>query len=485
MIMDKFKGMDSEKVFEMFHALSQVPRCSKQEEKVSNWLKKWAEERNLEVIQDEANNIIIKKDGTAGKENAPTVILQAHMDMVCEKGKDSKHNFETDPIEWVIKDDHIFANDTTLGADDGIGVAFAMALLDSNDIPHPPLEVIITTDEETGMTGAIALDPKLVSGKTFINIDSEEEGKFYLSCAGGNETRIRIPVSFEEVVGLEVELEATGLLGGHSGLEIHKDRANSSKVIGRLLNILIENNINYNLVSVDGGNKINAITRSTIAKIVIDEKDLNAVEAQVAELNKALKEEYTPQDPDAHVELRKGENKTIKAMTAQDTKRVVYGLVMIPCGPTHYSKYLEDLVQTSTNIGVVETHPDRVEFGSALRSSIISQKTALLQQHEVLADLIDAEIESFSFYPAWPYDANSKIKDIFLETYKELFNVDAEAVAIHAGLECGLFKEKLGDDVDFISFGPQIEGAHTAEENLSISSTDRNWKLFKAVINKL
>lgn len=483
--MEQFKDMESSKVFEMFHELSQVPRESKHEEKVSNWLKEWATKRNLEVIQDDVLNIIIKKSGTGAAKNAPTTVLQAHMDMVCEKGKDSNHDFSKDAIEWVIKDDYIYANNTTLGADDGIGVAYALAVLDDDSIEHPPLEVLITVDEETGMTGANNLDPKALSGKIFINIDSEEEGAFYMSCAGGNNTEISIPVKFEKVAGTLVELEATGLLGGHSGLEIIKDRANASKLMGRMLNMIVEASIEFNLVEINGGTKFNAITRDNLAKIVVDEADIAKIEDLIKTINIALKDEYTPQDPDAHIELRKQDKGTFDAMIKEDTLRVVNGLVLVPNGPTHYSKYIDGLVQTSTNMGIVKTEASKVTFVGCLRSSIISQKQALVEQHNVIGKVINAEVTHSSFYPAWPYKTDSKIKDIFLNDWKKLFNNDAQVVAIHAGLECGIFRERLGSDIDFISFGPDIEGAHTAEEHVSIPSIDRNWKLLKAVLSSI
>ncbi|MDF9866510.1 dipeptidase D [Bacilli bacterium PM5-3] len=480
--MDRFNKLESKKVFDFFYEISQIPRESKKEEKISNYLKKFAQERNLWVKQDEVKNIVIKKEGTGKLKDAQPVVLQAHMDMVCEKGKDSKHNFDTDPIEWVIKDDFIYANDTTLGADDGIGVAYALALLDDDNIVHPPLEVVLTMDEETGMTGANNLDVKDLDGKIFINIDTEEEGRFYLSCAGGNDTQINIPVAFREYEGLLVDIEVSGLVGGHSGLEIIQERANASKVMGRFLNMLAMDNIKFNLVEINGGSKINAITRDCNAKIIIDEKDFSKIEAFIKQLNEDLKIEYTPQDPDAHISATKKENNKYQAMNLEDSLRVVYALVLIPYGPFTRSQYIEDLVQTSANIGVVETQENNVLLASALRSSVVSQKQALIEQYEVLAKLIGANVESGSFYPAWPFNDKSKIKDLFVREYKKLFNKEPEIVAIHAGLECGLFKEKMSSDVDFISVGPDIFGAHTAEERLSISSTERTWKLLKEVL---
>lgn len=483
--MDELKKLDSNRVFHFFHEISQVPRESKKEQAISDWLKNFAVERGLEVIQDDVLNVIVKKPATPGMEKAPTVILQGHMDMVCEKTKDSNHNFDTDPIEWVIKGDMIYANNTTLGADNGIGVSYGLALLDSTDIPHPALEVLFTVDEETGMTGAHGLHAEDLDGKVFINIDSEEEGQFFLSCAGGNETRISIPVTFSKAEGTLVNIDIDGLLGGHSGMEIIKDRANASKLMGRFLNMLTENNVDFRLVAVNGGSKMNAITRDSNAKIVIKDTDYTIVEEQVKVLNAALKAEFTPQDSDAKVVATKNETGSFDAMSKEETLNVINGLVLVPNGPTTYSKYIENLVQTSSNLGIVETTDKSVDLVSGLRSSVMSQKAELVEKHNTVGRTIGATVTNSSFYPAWPFNAESRIKDIFVETYKKLFDEEGAIVAIHAGLECGLFKEKMSEDVDFISFGPNMYDVHTAEEHVSISSIDKNWKFIKAVLAEM
>lgn len=479
---DELNKLDSKMVLHFFHEISQIPRESKHEQQISDWLVSFAKERNLEVVQDDSLNVIIKKPATSGMEDAPTVALQGHMDMVCEKTKDSTHNFATDPIEWVIKGDMIYANNTTLGADNGIGVAYALALLDAKDIVHPALEVLITSDEETGMSGAHGLDTKDLKAKVFINIDCEEEGKFFLSCAGGNETRISIPVSFNACEGTLVNIEVTGLLGGHSGLEIIKDRANANKLLGRFLNMIAEKNVDFGIIEANGGSKMNVITRDCDAKIVIKESDYSIVEQQVTIINQALKDEYTPQDPDAKIIITKKEAGSYQAMSSEDSLKVVDALVLIPNGPTTYSKYIDGLVQTSSNVGVLVTNENSVELVTALRSSVMSQKAELVEKHNVLGKVIGAKVTSGSFYPAWPFNVNSRIKDIFLETYKQCFNEDGEIVAIHAGLECGIFKEKMDPNVDFISFGPNMSDVHTAVEHVSISSIEKNWLFLKAVL---
>jgi len=485
MDLKQFEGLDSYKVFEFFEAISQLPRVSKQEKEISDYLVKWAKDRNLDVTQDEVYNVIICKDGQGSLKDAQPVILQGHMDMVGEKGKTSTHDFTKDPIQTQVKDGAIYGTDTTLGADDGIGVAYAMALLDDTKMDLPPLEVIITTDEETGMAGANAIDVSKLKGKIFINIDCEEEGVFYLSCAGGNDTTMNIPVSYEQVSGLKLEVEVTGGLGGHSGVEIDKQRANSNKIMGRFLNLLAQNEIAFNIIEINGGTKFNAITRDTLAPIVIKKEDETKVNDIITKLNEDLKIEFTPQDEGVHVVVVKKEEGSYKAMTLQDSLRVTYGLMLTPNGIVAYSQYIPGLVQTSTNLGILETKDNVVTLASALRSSVISQKEALIEKFNVVGKVIGAEVVSGSFYPAWAFNPNSRIKELFVKEYKQLFDKEPVVQAIHAGLECGLFKEKMDPDVDFISFGPTIEGAHTNNEHMDIASADRTYKLLLSVLQNI
>lgn len=482
--MKEFDKLKSKKVFEFFYELNAVPRPSKKEEKVSNFLKKFAEDRKLEVVQDKAWNIIIKKDGTGSLKDAPTVILQGHMDMVTEKKPGSKHNFDSDPIEMEVSGDILKAKDTTLGADNGLGVAMILAILDDDKIEHPPLECLITSDEETGMTGAHDLDPKNLSGEILLNLDTEEEGKFYLSCAGGSVNILTIPTKFADVKGLAVDFEASGLLGGHSGLMIGEGRANANKIVGRFLGYLEQAGIKFNLINVDGGNKNNAITREAKAELVIKTADFDKVKEISDTLQEALKTEYTPQDKDVKVELKKKEEGTFKAMSEEDTLKVTNALVLIPFGPLYYSKIIEDLVQTSSNIGVVKTTKDSVTLESSIRSSVKTQQDEIIAEFDALAKLVGAESDNNSFYPAWPLNTDSKIKDLCVKTWKKDFGKEPEIVAIHAGLECGILKEKM-PNLDAISFGPEIHGAHTTEEQASISSTERVWEflldLLKAI----
>jgi dipeptidase D len=480
----EFDKLKSKKVFEFFYELNAVPRPSKKEEKVSNFLKKFAEDRKLDVTQDKAWNIIIKKPGTGDLKDAPTVILQGHMDMVTEKVPGSNHNFDKDPIEMEVDGDELKAKGTTLGADNGLGVSMILAILDDDKIEHPPLECLITSDEETGMTGAHALDPKQLSGKILLNLDTEDEGQFFLSCAGGSVNLLTLPVSFSDVKGLAVDFDVDGLLGGHSGLMIGEGRANANKIVGRFLGILEQADVKFNLIKVAGGNKNNAITREAKAELVIQPSDFDKVDDLVGHLQDALTGEYTPQDKDIKVKLTKQKEGTFKAMSTEDSLRVTNALVLIPFGPLYYSKVMEDLVQTSSNIGVLKTTKDSVTLESAIRSSVRTQQDEIIAEIGALAKLVDADVDNNSFYPAWPLNTDSEIKDLCVKVWKQDFKKTPEIVAIHAGLECGILKEKM-PDIDAISFGPTIRGAHTTEETASISSTERVWKflldLLKAI----
>lgn len=482
--MENFKNLKSAQVFKFFKEISLIPRESKKETLISNYLKQFAIDRNLEVIQDENLNIIIKKPATVGYEDYPTVILQSHMDMVCEKSEESNHNFDTDPIEWVIKDDLIYANQTTLGADNGIGVAYSLAMLDSEDLAHPALEAVITSDEETGMTGAKTIDTSLLNGKVFINIDSEEEGQFFLSCSGGNTSSIKLDFNPIEVSGLEIEINVENLVGGHSGMEINKERINANKLMGRILNRLTIKNVNYHIISANGGSKSNVITPFAQLKLVIALEDFALVEEEMADLNQAIAAEFSVSDKNANIKLVKNSEVTTTALSTEESLKVMQLLVLIPYGPLNYSLHFENLVQTSANLGVVDVNTNQLNIVISIRSSIESQQQEVIEKINTIANMVNAEFSSDEFYPGWAYDDNSRIKDIFLSSYEKLFSQKGELVAIHAGLECGLFKQTM-KDVDFISFGPNMWEVHSAQEHVSISSIDRNYQLLVDVLAEM
>ena len=455
-------------VFKYFEEISQIPRGSGNEKGISDYLLNFGKSLGLESIQDEALNIIIKKPATKGYENAPTVILQGHMDMVCEKNKGTNHDFEKDPLKLRIVDDYIYATDTTLGADNGIAVAYAMAILASDDVMHPSLEVLITTDEETGMSGAMAVSPEHIHGKILINLDNEEEGYLLVSCAGGIRTKGKLPVIREERTnGKAMQIKISGLKGGHSGMDIIKERGNSNKILGRILKHLL-NNVEYSLCEMNGGSKNNAIPREAEAVIMVADGDLVKAKELVLEFAKLVKNELKAQDAGLNIEVQEVAAVS-KVFTKESTEKAVNLLYLYPSGINSKSTEIEGLVESSTNLGVLTTTEGFVEYDSAVRSSVSSLKEEIVLRSKTIVNLLGGELECNSGYPAWEYNSNSKIREICQSVHKEMYGKEAEIVAIHAGVECGLFNEKLGN-LDMISFGPNLYDVHTPEEHMSISS---------------
>lgn len=479
------KDLRPYEVFKYFEEMCQIPRGSGNEKGISDYLVAFAKEHNLEVIQDKALNVIIKKPGTAGYENAPGVILQGHMDMVCEKNTGTVHDFEKDPLKLRIVDDMVYATDTTLGADNGIAVAYALAVLASTDIPHPPIEVLVTTDEETGMSGAMALDPKNINGRTLINIDSEEEGKLLVSCSGGVRETITLPVTWESACSkaAAVSIRIRGLKGGHSGMEIHKGRGNSNKIMGRILSDLAKT-VEFDIAELSGGAKSNAIPREADVVILVQPEVVETVKGKVDFWNNTLKNEFKASDADVKVQFEAVDKKYEKVFSKETTEKAIQLLCLIPNGIQTMSMEIAGLVQSSTNLGVVTTTENAVNFDSAVRSSIRTLKDDILNQASLAAKVIGAEFKTEADYPDWQYDANSKVRKVFEKVYKDMYGNDPEIVAIHAGVECGLFKEKFGE-IDMISFGPNLYDVHTPDEHMSISSVQRNWDYLVAVLKEM
>jgi dipeptidase D len=472
-------------VFKYFEEISQIPRGSGNEKGISDYLVAFAKAHDLKVIQDSSLNIIIKKPAASGHENSPIVILQGHMDMVCEKNSDTVHDFLKDPIKLQIKDDMVYAVGTTLGADNGIAIAMALALLASKDIPHPALEVLVTTEEETGMGGAMGLDAENIEGRLLVNIDSEEEGKLLVSCAGGVRGTITLPIVWEksEENNIPCLLKVRGLKGGHSGMDIDKGRGNSNRIMGRLLKDL-NSTMEFNLVALNGGSKMNAIPREMDAIIMVAPEKLPLIKDALHKWNAILKNEFKVSDPDVRLELEGLEEKFEKVFSKDSTRKAIDLLVLIPSGIETMSMEIKGLVQSSTNLGVVITNDKEVEYQSAIRSSVKSLKQDILVASTAVAQAFGAKSETESDYPDWQYDANSKLRTVFEDVYKKMYNVAPEIVAIHAGVECGLFKEKFGE-IDMISFGPNLYDVHTPDEHMSISSVKNSWDYLLEVLKTI
>lgn len=475
------KDLNPTLVFKYFEEISQVPRGSGDEERISEFLVNFAKELNLEVIQDEHLNVIIRKPATAGYENCPGVILQGHMDMVCEKNKDVDHDFEKDPIDLRIVDDMIYANGTTLGADNGIAVAMSMAVLASNDLAHPALEVLVTSNEEAGMTGANGLDGSLLKGKYIINLDSEEEGFLLVSCAGGNRSYVTLPLTYKNIEDNKQAfmIEVKGLLGGHSGMDIVKQRANSNVTMGRILNLL---DVDFDLVEVNGGSKNNAIPRECEAIVAVNKDQAETLKANVAKIEEILKNEFKTTDPGLEVVVK--EAAADKAITDECKAKAMLLLNFIPNGIQTVSKDIEGLVESSSNLGIVKTENDVMSFESAVRSSVATLRENLNNKTKMLCDTVNANFENTDGYPAWEYAKDSKLEGLCVDVYEKLVGKKPVITAIHAGLECGLLLDKM-PGCEAISMGPDMFEVHTPNEHLSIPSVKNVYEFLLAVLKSM
>ena len=465
--MGVLSGLKPEKVFYYFEELCKIPHGSYHTKQISDYLVQFAKERNLECSQDDSNNVVIRKAASAGYEEAPVVILQGHCDMVCEKTADSTHDFEKDGLDLMIEGDYVTANGTTLGGDDGIAVAYALAILDDDTLKHPALEVVITTDEEVGLLGAKALDCSQLKGKYLINMDSEEEGYLWVSCAGGLSAITTIPVRYQEVSGEKYELVISGLNGGHSGAEIDKNRANSNKLIGQAL-FTLEQDIPFCLT----------------ALFVADKEAEEAIFAAAEKLQNDWRTEYTGTDEGITVTVKKIGETTEKALEQVSQEKIIFFLVQMPYGIQKMSGSIEGLVETSINPGILMLNEEECKIVSSVRSSIDSAKDALTAKVCYLSEFLGGDCVTEGDYPAWEYRKESKLRDIMVNSYKELFGDGPEVKAIHAGLECGLFYEKI-EGLDAVSFGPTMKDIHTTEEVLSISSTARMWDYLVKVLENI
>lgn len=484
--MKKIENVKFDRIFYHFEQISKIPRGSGNEKAISDYLLDFGKSLGLECIQDAALNIIIKKPASIGYENAPAVIIQGHMDMVCEKNSDKEHDFEKDPINLVVKGDYIYADRTTLGADDGIAVAYAMTLLEDNTIEHPAIEVLLTTDEEAGMSGAMALQPHYINGKIVLNLDSEEEGKLLVSCAGGIRTKSILPIEWIDKKNdtIAYNLVIRGLKGGHSGMEIHLGRGNSNKLMGRLLKS-IDKELDFNLVSLNGGSKNNAIPRESSSIITISQKDERKLLDIKRKVCEELKNEFSKKDPNLRVHLLEVEESIDKVFSDDSTKKAVDLLYMYPNGVNTVSSEIQGLTESSTNLGVVTTLENSIEYDSAARSSVSSLKDEIVTRSKCITEILGGKLVTESSYPEWPYKTDSKIREVCKDVYERMYEKTPEIVAIHAGVECGLFKEKLGNDVDMISFGPDIIDIHTPNEHISISSVERCYEYLLEVLKEI
>ena len=476
------KNLKPKHVFHYFEELTAIPRCSGNERQVSDYLVGFAKERKLQVFQDKALNVIIKKPGTAGYEKSPAVIIQGHMDMVCGKSEKSNHDFTKDPISLKIDGDFVRADGTTLGADNGIGVAYGLAILDAKDIPHPPIELLVTTGEETGMYGAASLKSDHLTGKTLLNIDAEEEGVFFVSCAGGLTLISEFTPRWKKTSLSGLLIEISGLEGGHSGLEIVEQRANAIKLLGRILDAARKAG-DFHISAISGGTDHNAIAKEAQVIVVAELSVLKKIKVIVVSFSKELKKEFASVDPDLQVSVASSE-KVDMCLGKGPTEKLIDFLLIVPNGVQSMSADLENLVESSLNFGVLEQSGKSIKMTLSIRSSVSSIREEITRRLESLAKLVGAKTSRTGEYPAWHYQADSKLRDLCVSVYKEVSGSDATIQAIHAGLECGLLKEKLRE-TDMISFGPNLYNVHTPDEHLSKRSVANIWVFLKAILAKL
>jgi dipeptidase D len=471
-------------VWKYFEKICTVPRPSKKEEKIIAWLKEFAEKNKLEYRQDEAGNILITKPATPGNEDKKTVVLQSHMDMVCEKNSNTDHDFETDPIKPYIDGEWIKARGTTLGADDGIGMAAQLALLASDDIGHGKIECLFTVDEETGLSGAFALKAGFFEGKILLNLDSEDEGELFIGCAGGVDTIVSMEFDTEDIpdshTGFSVQVN--GLTGGHSGDDIHKGRGNSNKILNRFLWNL-NNRFDMKLVRFDGGNLRNAIPREAKALFSIHKDDVTALREYYESFYGIMSSELSETEPGFNLTLDPTDLDS-PAMDEDSQLDLLYSLYACPNGVISWSHSIKDLVETSTNLASVKFNENRIVITTSQRSSSDDARTDIASMVECVFRLANASVKRTGGYPGWKPDSNSEILRISESAYEKLFNVTPKVRAIHAGLECGLFLEKY-PDLDMISFGPTIKGAHSPDERLHIGSVEKFWDLLLEILRNI
>ncbi|MDD4689606.1 MAG: aminoacyl-histidine dipeptidase [Eubacteriales bacterium] len=473
------ENLNPKELFSYFEAICAIPHGSGNTKEISDWIVDFANKRNLEYYQDDTNNVIVIKQATPGYEDASPVILQGHIDMVCEKDASCTKDMTKEGIDLVLDGDILSADGTTLGGDNGIAVSMMLAILDSNTLQHPRVEAVFTVDEEIGLLGAASVDVSPLKGKTMINIDSEDEGAFTVSCAGGNVTEVTIPVEYEEFTGDACIVKISGLIGGHSGIMIDKGRGNANSILGRVL-YKIASGLDVRIISVKGGLKDNAIPVEAEAKVIVTDPDkLNSI---CEDIDAELKNELAVIDNGVTVTCEKIQY-TIP-MNEESTKRIITLLCCAPHGVISMSPDIEGLVQTSLNLGVVKTEKNCVIADFSVRSSIESQKKMLSEKIECLAKSLGGTTKVSGDYPGWQYAQVSPLRDLFIQVFTEQYGYEPKVEAIHAGLECGLFAGKI-PGLDCVSIGPDQREIHTPRENVSVSSVERVWNMVIETLKRI
>lgn len=472
--------LEPKAVFGYFEDICLIPHGSGNMKKISQFCVDFAKEHQLEHMQDAMGNVIIIKEATEGYENTKPLILQGHLDMVCEKHPEKEKDFLTEGLDLCTDGKFIWADGTTLGGDDGIAVAYALAILASKTLAHPRLEVVLTVDEETGLYGAEAVDLSKLKGKRLVNIDSEDEGVFTVGCAGGVTLECDLPMFTEEVEGMLYELKVTGLLGGHSGVEIDRGRANANILLGRVL-LALDQKLGVDIIRMEGGSKDNAIPRLSKAELLISAEKAEELEAQVKALELILKDELHASDAGVTLELEtKGMGKA-EVLDPTSKMTALHGLNNIPNGIQNYSMDMRGMVETSLNMGIMVQDQEHLKLSFAVRSSLETAKQYLVDKVVLFVDMLGGTCRTSGNYPGWAYRPESELRDTFVNIYREMYGKEPVVEMIHAGLECGILSKKI-ENLDCISLGPNMKGVHTFEETLDVESVQRVWEFLCRVL---
>lgn len=480
---NEIRMLEPQQVWNHFADLNEIPRPSKKEEKVIEFAKNFGEKLGLETKVDDTENVIIRKPATKGLEDRKTVTLQAHLDMVCQKNADTDFDFDTQGINMYVDGDWVKADGTTLGSDNGIGVAMIMTILASDDIEHPAIEALFTIDEETGMTGAKGLDDSILEGDILLNIDTEDDDELTIGCAGGIDITAKAEYEMvEPLPSLGYKISVTGLTGGHSGMDIHKGRGNANKIMNRVL-WEVSHEFDLGVAQIDGGGLRNAIPRESFAHIAINEKLQAAFELKMEELAKTIKAENAATDPNLEIKAAKADvpDKVIEPSAQYKLLRAIYGCHN---GIYRMSPDIADLVQTSNNLARVELNDGKLEVQCLTRSSNDTEKLDLANAIQSCFELAEAHVKRSGDYPGWQPAPKSDIVNVMDEAYEELFNDKANVMACHAGLECGIIGSHY-PNMEMISFGPNIRGAHSPDETVQISSVQKSWKLLLETLKRI
>jgi dipeptidase D len=481
-------SLEPRSLWQHFDAIRKIPRPSKHEERIVQHIEAWANDRGFELKRDAVGNMVIRVPATSGLESAPAVLLQGHLDMVCEKNADVTKDFMSDPIDAYVDGDWVKAHGTTLGADNGVGVASALALVDDPDVQHGPLELLFTLDEETGLTGAAELDASLISARIMVNTDTEEDGAIYIGCAGGADSIATFPLARRRaLIGtVPIAISVRGLRGGHSGLDIIENRGNAIKLAVRTLMRLLRDNVDFDIAALDGGSKHNAIPREADAVLRVDPGEVERVRAIVSQAAEAFTEELQSVDPGLKLTVEQLEDSADhqRVMNVHARDRLLRALDGIPHGVHAMSRDVPGLVETSSNLAVVQCEAGSLHLTTSHRSSVMPALLAAQGSVRSICELGGADVEAHDAYPGWQPNPDSPLLQRSIRVYRELFSSEPATKAIHAGLECGLLLDKV-PGMDIISIGPEITGAHSPDESVQISSVQRYWKLLAGVLGDI